>query len=327
MSGAQAAAQVAGCCCRPVPCPCGDPNRPGRIADSQLTAIQIECDGGIDHQWRSNESWFSCSCPCAPSNFGGLPDYVDQATGIRWGYRSIGANVSPEFAPEECEPYICTNAGCGGCPLYYVSANFGQAVARRLNPGPFVSWRTITDLNSSNIAGTWNWRARQVGYCVSDSDPLLRVRNYCQFPYIYAPENLPYPVEADRNGAYVNFLTGRYTGGNVGLIHVIRSASVGWNQHDCYYQATVRLTYFGSEQLAARIAQFGPLEGTDWVPSGVSREAVYRKECRSPQDTVLGGYTRAYTSGDDFYRTDDDCGPIAFLEDFRVTFPDSLTIS
>lgn len=330
MSGAQAAHSTVGCCCRPQECTCNDPNRPGRAIDAQLTAIQIECDGGIDHQFRANESWFSCACPCAPSNFGGFPDYTDPVTDIRWGYRSLGANVSPENAPEECEPYICFNAGCAGCPVYYISANFAQGTARRQGSGQFVSWATVTDLNSSNIAGTWNWQGRQVGYCSPDFDPLLRVRNYCEFPYKYGPE-LPHPIEWDRNGAYVNYLNGRYTGGNIGVIHAIRSARVEWNLGACAYDATVTLTYWGSEQLAQHIQLYGPLingrSETGPFHFGVSSSAVYRKLCRSPQDTVLGGYVRLYNTNSDFYATDDDCGPISSLQDFRSTWPDGLTIS
>lgn len=327
MSGAQAAAQVVGCCCRPVSCQCSDPNRPGRIIDSQLTAIQVECDGGVDHQWRSNESWFSCNCPCAPSNFLGLPDYVDPATGIKWGYRSQGANVSPEDVGEYCKPFICVNSGCIGCPVFYVFGNFGTATALRTLPGPFVSWRTVTDLNSTNIAASWNWRPRQVGYCVSENDPLMRVRNYCHFPFFASPDGLPPYVGVDRNGAYVNFLTGRYTGGNVGLTHVIRSANVGWDPVECRYQAEVKLEYWSAEQLSAEIVRNGPIEGNSGFSGLFSLKAVYRKPCRSPQDTVMGGYTLAYTSMQDEYSTDDDCGPVAFVNDMRVTFGNSLTVS
>jgi hypothetical protein len=325
MSGIVAAAQSSGCCCRPVEgCTCSDPNRPGAVADRQITAIAVSGEITVDHAIRQNASpSLSCECPCSPVGIG-------YGTGaVRYGYRSPGSVVDPDgLVPEDpCYPG-CVNAGCGGCPTFNVSATVGTIICPQGSPG-IAGWSSSVRTFGDNFIGQWSWQGRRVGWCVSSQD--VRVRSCCRFVNTTeaTSTDVTFPTEVDLCGAFIDPTTGQYVntpyGETLGRLHMIQYAST-LTLVACTYGVRIGVTWAFTWEILKALA-----EGGMWPnfssPARAGYYADYAKPCLAPTDTVLG----TYEIGDipDYSRRFDDqeCGPIRYFDDLRVDFPRFIEVS
>ena len=325
MSGILAAAQSSGCCCRPQEgCTCSDENRPGAIVDRSTTSIAVACDLTVDDAELDNGCYsLGCSCPCS-----GTATYGSFG-GIRYGYQRAGAIIDPDFIDgTECEGRGCTAGCCGGCPTWRCSSNFDTAIAEQVNAG-VASWSSVIAGVFDNEVARWNWAPLQVGYCASDTDPLLRIRKYCPFSWLGATAG----GFVDPSGQYVNVETGEYLGGNVGLLRAYRATEVTVATSPggpCAYLARVSIGYLFQAELEQLLGASvgGRIVGIPFFPGATaSIIADYAKPCLSPTDTVFGTYTRIGDPAFDYYDEDGECGPIRFFRERRVSVPLTLEIS
>lgn len=329
MSGIVAAALSGACCCRPQEgCTCSDPNRPGAIVDRSITAVAVDCEISLEDAERSNACGvvFGCSCPCSGEAIYGNPGEV------QYGYRSNGAIVDPDFAKDtKCESFICRSGCCGGCPVYSCRSDFGTGIAEQ-NANGLASWSSVTRLVPDNVVGTWNWQPQQVGFCVSDVSPLLRIRKYCHF----SRGSGILGSDIDPNGQYLNPNTGEYTGANIGLLRAYRAVEVagccgpgseGFN--DCIYRVRVAIGYLFQFELQRIFSESvgGVMRG---IPVAIGINGIvaeYVKPCQSPTDTVLGTYSLSYQPEYDYAEEDQECGRIRYFRERIASFPPTLTIS
>ena len=318
MSGIVAASQSGGCCCRPLPCQCTNPNRPGAIVDASLTAINIEAEYNYIERFRINrENWYGCEgCPCGSGLGGAAPPEVVYV------YQRNGCSTLPAFTEgTPCTP--CTASSCVCCPEYAISATFGNRV---LEKQPGALWSTVFRSSLEHIAGSWNWQPRMVGFCIPTDSVNVRVRKFCNFAPI---QTIPGPSTTpakDPNGQYID-ANGNYLGGNVGPCHMYAAASVRYvGGASCYYEARIQMYYTYQEWQSGLILDRG---GTwVWNPAGLmTGGAVYRKPCRSPFDSVLGNYECVFCDSSYYYDDNTNCGPFARFQEQDITFPDFLTVS
>lgn len=328
MSGILAAAQSAGCCCRPQEgCTCSDPNRPGAIIDQGLTSVLVTSGFGIDEARRLNSSPSDCTgCPCSP--------LLGYGTYGIYGYRAIGAVLDPDFDAGECESRGCTSGPCPSCPTYSCSAEVGSVVVYR--GGPFVpgaQWSSRITFEGENRIGQWSWTPRQVGWCTPTSNPSLRVRSFCPFIYNQFGSAGLGNLISDPNGAFIDVTTGAYGntpyGNTVGRIIAVASAAVGYGfafgggtSDPCSYYAQVSIHYISEWNLRRFLAD--PFYG---LPFDATYSALYRKPCQSPTDTVLGTYELVYDPEYDLYEQDPECGALRWFNEIRATVPRTLVVS
>lgn len=321
MSGILAAAQSAGCCCRPQQgCTCSNPNRPGAIIDQSLTSVLVTSEFGIDEARRINGSPSDClGCPCsAQFGYGQYGSYA---------YRAVGSVIDPDVAEGDCQGRGCTSGPCPSAPAYSCSAEVGGVVVYR--GGPFVpgaQWSSRITFEGENRIGQWSWSPTQVGWCTPDSAPFLRVRSF--FPFVYNQFGTQFgSLLSDPNGAFID-TSGNYAGtpyGNtVGRIIAVASASIGFNGFgfECAYQATVSIHYISEWKLRRFLAE--PFFG---LPFDATYSVSYRKPCLAPTDTVLGRYDLVADPQYDFYEQDAECGPLRSFTEIRQTLPQTLVVS
>ena len=324
MSGIVAASQSGGCCCRPLPCQCTNPNRPGAIIDRGITALNINAEIDILSRFRWNSRPYEgCgACPCLGVGSGGV-DYgirYQAATGGRaYIYVRNGCVYDSEYEDEECGALVCRPAGCTCCPEYRVSANYGsQVVERTSSPGMPPGWSAVSANVFDHLIGSWNWQPRQVGHCVQSPSPTpyeVRVRRYCQTPF-----GTPYGV--DPNGQFVDD-AGNYTGGNTGPANYYATGSVLTPESTgtCFYHAYVG---YVTEFQTFRGDLIAQAQGRLIEPGGI----WYRKKCLSPYDTVFGTY-ECYQACEGYYSyvTDNRCGEIVYVAETDITHPQTITVS
>lgn len=331
MSGIVAAAQSAGCCCRPVEgCTCGDPNRPGAVFDRQLTAIAVTGEVTVDHAIRRNGSPYAgCGCDCFP-----VGTTYGSGT-VRYGYRSPGAIVDPDvvFPGDPCYPG-CSNGGCGGCATYSVSANVGTVICPQVAPGA-ASWASSIRTFGDNVVGAWSWQGRRVGYCTSANG--VRVRSCCAFLGEADGTTTLAPLDGytvDSCGAFINPDTGAYVqtpyGGSLGRLTMIQYARLDASgltvPNQCFYTVRLGVTWAFTWEILKALAEDGvwPSPNALALPG---YHADYFKPCLSPSDTVLGRYEIGDVPNYDRYSEDQACGAIRNFEDLRVSFPNEVIVS
>ena len=332
MSGIVAAAQSAGCCCRPVEgCTCGDPNRPGAVFDRQLTAIAVTGEVTVDHAIRRNGSPYQgCGCPCSPTGI------VYGSGAVRYGYRSPGSITDPDgLAPgDPCYPG-CVNGGCGGCPTYSVSANVATVICPQTFPGT-ASWASGIRTFGENMIAAWTWRGRQVGYCTSANG--VRVRSCCAFlgeaDGTTTLASLPGDLVVDSCGAFISPDTGEYVntpyGNSLGRLNMVQYARLDASgltvPNQCFYTVRLGVTWAFTWEILKALAEDGvwPSPNALALPG---YHADYFKPCLSPSDTVLGRYDIGDVPNYDRYSEDGECGAIRGFEDLRVSFPNEVTVS
>jgi hypothetical protein len=322
MSGIVAAAQSSGCCCRPVEgCTCNNANRPGAVFDRSLTSLVVSAELDLRQRYRENSCQGCVPCGCCSGQQ--IPN------GGQYVYVQSGSIMDPDFA-EECPDLFCRSA-CGPyCPEYGVSANFGSRVLEKRFSHPLFgeAWGTVVRSALDNIAGTWNWTPRQVGYCI-DPNTGYRVRRFCRFYGLVATSDSITGV--DPNGQYVD-ANNNYTGRNVGLCSVYATASVTTPSHTassfgqlCGYKASI----FLEQHFRVPYGDFIQSEGGVLFTGGGGADisAQYYKPCLSPSDTVIGTYYRLEDLSYRTYATDQTCGDVAYVEEYDITFPETITVS
>jgi hypothetical protein len=330
MSGIVAAAQSSGCCCRPVEgCTCSDPNRPGAVADRQITAIAVSGEITYDHAVRRNgSSVLGCNCECFA-----LEASLLGSGAIRYGYQSQGSIVDPDFIEPDDPCQGCTNGACGGCNAYSISTSTSTIICPQALPGA-QAWQSRSTQFGDNIVGQWSWRGRRVGYCIGfDSQNFPRVRKFCQFPPLgplsFYPE-IDLGVPVDPNGAFININTGEYIGTpygeTLGRLHAIQSAQVltvpsSFAGGPCEYRVSIGLGFKYTWQILRDLATLG------FSPDSASVGATYRKPCLAPTDTVLGTYEIEYVPEYDFRYEDPECGAMRDFEELRVDFPRFIEVT
>jgi len=324
MSGIVAAAQSAGCCCRPVEgCTCSDPDRPGAVADRQITAIAVTGEVTVDHAIRQNGSPYpGCGCPCSPVG-------ITYGSGsVVYGYRSPGSIVDPDTtAPgDPCHPG-CTTFGCGGCPAYTVSVSVGTVICPQRFSGS-AGWSSVVKSFGENFAGQWSWQGRRTGYCFSSNG--VRVRSCCQFLGTEATSTLAsFPTEVDSCGAFIDPITGEYVstpyGDALGRLHMIQYVDTG-STVDCAYGLRIGVTWAFTWEILKALAEDG-IWPSAFAPARPGYFADYIKPCLSPSDTVLGTYQIGDVPQYDRRFEDQECGAIRYFDDLRVTFPQTVEVA
>ena len=324
MSGIVAAAQSAGCCCRPSEgCTCASANRPGAVLDRQITAIAVAGEVTVDHAYLNNGSPYTgCGCPCEPIG-------MTLGTGaIRYGYRPQGGINDPDsLVPgDPCYPG-CIYGDCTGCGTYTLSVATSSVVCPQSVAGT-AQWSSVTEQVGENFIGQWSWRGRRAGYCNSING--VRVRSFC--PFLYAPPAVR--GEVDPNGAFVDVNTGEYVttayGETVGRLHAVQFArvvTVPTVGGDCGYTVQIGVRLGFSWHILKALAEYGVWPPP--VPSEIPAEYVasYFKPCLAPTDTVLGRYELVEHPQYDRYIEDQECGRIRAYEDLRVGFPQFVEVT
>jgi hypothetical protein len=332
MSGIVAAAQSAGCCCRPVEgCTCGDPNRPGSVFDRQLTAIAVTGEVTVDHAFRRNGSPYTgCGCDC----FSVGTTYGTGA--VRYGYRSPGAITDPDgLEPSDpCYPG-CVNGGCGGCPTYSVSANTTTVICTQAVPG-VASWASEIRTFGDNFVGAWSWQGRRVGHCIGTQG--VRVRSCCAFlgeaDGTTTLASLPSDLIVDSCGAFIDPETGVYVqtayGASLGRLHMVQYARLDASgftvPNQCGYTVRLGVTWAFTWEILKALSEDGVWPSPN-APALDGYHADYFKPCLSPSDTVLGRYEIGDVPLYDRSSVDQECGAIRAFEDLRVTFPNEVIVS
>ena len=326
MSGIVAGAQSGGCCCQPQGCTCSNPNRPGRIVDASLTAVNIEAEFNLREVSLSNSRPYlgcgPCFCGSGGSGGGGYGGgmWGRDPNGPYYGYVGNGCIIDPDFIDgTECAGLGCRPGSCACCPEYSISAVFGNQVVEAVIAGR--SWKTISRSVSDHMVGAWNWQPRQVGYCDAPNEPFpnVRIRRFCSFPPLTYSPGLPGP---DPNGEYVDQY-GNYTGANVGICAAYARAEVSAPvQANCYYEARIFVGYWFQALRADAIREAG-----GQLIEGGSDFYVYRKPCLTPFDTVLGTYECVACEPTFVESVDPECGRIRGHYTLDVTPPDTITVS
>lgn len=215
--------------------------------------------------------------------------------------------------------------------MYRCRSDFGTGIAEQDADG-VAAWSSVTTSVVENVVGTWNWSPQQVGFCVRDTSPLLRIRKFCYFSRgSGAPGG-----NIDPNGQYVDQGTGAYTGENVGLLRAYRAVEVAGccgfgteGSQDCLYRVRIAIGYlfqFELEQIFANSVG-GVMRG---IPLAIRINGIvaeYVKRCQSPTDTVLGTYSLSYQPEYDYAEEDQECGRIRYFRERLAAFPNTLTVS
>jgi hypothetical protein len=187
-------------------------------------------------------------------------------------------------------------------------------------------WLARNTRFGDNFVGAWSWRGRQVGWCTSSQG--VRVRSCCTFDYSGFGAQVG-DLVVDPCGAFVNPITGAYVntayGATLGLLHAIQTAELitvpTCCGGPCYYAVGIGIGFMHTWTILRDLATDG-----FYAPTG-GYSARYIKPCILPSDTVLGTYELEYLPEYDRRFEDQECGPIRYFDDLRVSFPQTIEVS
>lgn len=295
--------------------------------DRQLTSIAVTGEITVDHAIRDNGSVSQgCGCDC----FSNGPFF---GTGsVRYGYQPQGSITDPDFLfpGDPCYPG-CVRGECPGCATTSVSVATDTVICEQDAPG-VAAWSSRVRSFSENFIGSWSWNASRVPYCIQPSSG-FRIRRYCPFALLGTPFSLLdgyQNVLVDPAGAFIDMDTGAYVstphGETLGTLHAVQYARVAHvpfiaDGAPCDYRIIMGIGFQFTWHILRDLRQ----SGVALIPSGY--EAPYRKPCILPSDTVLGTYGLEYLPEYDRRFEDQECGPIRYFDDLRVSFPQTIEVS